>query len=863
MTLTVTLAAALLVLAPATAQADFGIVPGSFGVQMLDGDGNPETRAGANPDRLAMQLAFNRLSSDRADGTLRDAKFHFPRGLVGNTNVIPRCDRETLTGINYDEVCPPESQIGEATVDAGLTITLPIYNVEPRPGNVAEFGFGILHVAIFLAAKIEADGRLVVTMSDTLQETPVAAIDVEVWGVPADHLPGEMPRRALLTTPARCGVPLEVSVSYRSWEEPDAWQEAKSGLPPFHGCEDLPFDPGLELALERTSADTPTGAEFGVTLPPEAGAGGRSNDRVKDMSLVLPDGMTLALGIANTLELCPERAVGLDDTAPDSCPRASRVGTLEMTTPLLDKPAAGNVYMGGQLPNDDLRLYAVAHAPGLTVKLPITMRSDPVTGRLTTTIEDMPPVPLDDLRLRFDGGARSALVTPLRCGPAIMTATLTSHGGKRTTVSAGAAVTNGATGGPCPPAPPFDPSFLAGTLRAKAGANSPFVATIRRSDGDQSIGRFSLTMPKGVVARLAVADRCPEAAIALNACPESSRVGTAATEAGAGPTPLIMRGNMYLTGPYRTTRPFRQAPVGLAIVVGGAAGPFDLGAIVVRTGMRLDPRGGRVSIDSGPVPQVANGFPLRMQTLAIDIDRPGFSSNPTSCKPSEAEIRLESVEGAVAKRTSRFAVGGCRKLSFQPRISMALTGRSELRRDGHPGLRMRIRSATVGANLSSATVSMPALLAGSPVGPAAICSLRQVESGRCPDAARIGRTSARTPLLKRPLRGSVYLVQPPRKGLPDIWAVLRGQGMELRTRMRTVRGDDGRISGEIVDLPDVPLDDFTIAFAGGKRGMFVAKRSPCADGRARPIRASARMKGHNGAARRLALRVAVSPGCPR
>jgi hypothetical protein len=859
--LALALAVVLLALAPAVAHAEFGMVPGSLSIEMLDSDGNPETRAGAHPDRLVMGMEFNRLPDQAADGALRDLRFEFPPGFIGDPGATPICKREVLTLASWDE-CPPETQVGTVTIDVGLVMTLPLYNVRPRPGNVVEFGYKLFFAAGFLEAKIDSGGRLAVEMRDAIHDLPVASFGAELWGVPADHLPVEIPRRALLTAPTTCGVALETVVRYRPWAAPSAWHEATGALPPFEGCDELSFHPGFDFALERSTADSPTGAEIGLSLPPEAGPDGRSHDRIEALSLALPDGMTLALGVANTLQNCPETAVGLGSSAPEACPHGSRVGTLELVTPLLATPVTGNVYMGGQLPGGDFRLFAVARAPGLTLKLPVTLRPDPATGKLTTTIESIPALPLERLALRFDGGARSSLVTPLRCGPATATATLTSRGGRQVTVAAGAAVTGSVTGGACPAAPLFAPSFTAGALRAKAGAASPFAATIRRRDGDQPLRRFSLTLPKGGVARLAVAERCSEAAIALDTCPEASRIGTAMVEAGAGATPLVMRGKLFLTGPYRTTRPYRRSPVGLAIVLPGVAGPFDLGRILVRTGMRLDPRTGRVTIDSDPLPQVVRGIPLRLQTLGIDIDRPGFSSNPTSCSPSEVAVRLEAVDGAVVQRASRFAVGGCDRLRFRPRVAMALTGRREQRRDGNPGLRMRIRSATTGANISSATVAMPALLTGSPIGPAAICSLRQAAAGRCPDAARIGRTSARTPLLKRPLRGSVYLVQPRGKGLPDVWAMLAAEGIELRVRMRTSL-DDGRMSGEIVDLPDVPLAAFTIDFASGKRGMFVAKRSPCSRGKPRAIRSGARLEAHSGAARKVTLRVGVAPGCRR
>jgi hypothetical protein len=141
---------------------------------------------------------------------------------------------------------------------------------------------------------------------------------------------------------------------------------------------------------------------------------------------------------------------------------------------------------------------------------------------------------------------------------------------------------------------------------------------------------------------------------------------------------------------------------------------------------------------------------------------------------------------------------------------------------------------------------------------AAICSLEQARDGRCPSNSQVGSASALTPLVPGRLKGAAYVVQPPGSGSPDVWVRVSGQGVALSLRMRTVeRG--GRTRARLVDLPDVPLSTFTMRFAGGRRGIFVAERSPCHRGRARRIAVRATLEGQNGAVSRS--RPPVRVGC--
>ena len=118
------------------------------------------------------------------------------------------------------------------------------------------------------------------------------------------------------------------------------------------------------------------------------------------------------------------------------------------------------------------------------------------------------------------------------------------------------------------------PSLSAGAQSPEAGASSPFTLTVTRADRTQYLSRIAATLPAGMLARLATATQCQDAAAAAGACPASSQVGTTSALSGPGAAPLALTGRVYLTGPYR------GAPFGLSIVVPAALPGILTGTIL-------------------------------------------------------------------------------------------------------------------------------------------------------------------------------------------------------------------------------------------------------------------------------------------
>ncbi len=843
---------------PGSARADLAIVPGSFDVQPLDASGQPDLRAGAHPNRLVTRFAFSTHADGTADGNVRDVVIDLPPGVAGNPTAAPVCARSLFV----QNRCDPSSQIGVLSltfVGFNAPLSLPIYNIAPSEDEFAEFGAVALILPVRMTVRLreESDYGIEIRLSDLPQSIQLVAAEVELWGIPADHQSGTgIPRKALLTNPTACNGQPQTVLHARSWEHPDQWLEASSAFAgPFTGCDQLAFAPSLSAALDTPDADTPSGLAIDVDLPQNDDPDALATSQVAGLTATLPGGLTLSPGVASGLSSCDDAEFGLGTADAPRCPDASTLGTVEVTTPMLTGPLTGAIYLGHPLPSDRFRLFVAAAGHGAAIKLTGSLRPDPDTGRLSLELDGLPALPFDHLRLHFKDGPRAPLATPASCEPAAITATIAARrGGTPVKRAAILELTAGPGGTPCASTAPFAPSFLAGSSRAVAGSSAPFSVTVARGDGQQALDRMAVTLPPGVSARLAGVARCPASLAAQAACPTASRVGRVAVEAGAGTEPLPLAGDVFLTGPHA------GAPFGLALTLDGRVGPLDLGTIVVLAGLTLDPAAARMTVTTDPLPQLLNGVPLRLRTLALDVDRPGFMRNATSCSPSRATAVFTSLDAATAHAAARYALGGCARLRFAPAVAIRLGPRRALRNGGRPAVTIALSSQLGQATMRTATVQLPRALALDPPLEMTVCTQLQARAGRCPSASAVGTARVRTPLLPHTLVGTVNIVQPRSGAQPELWATVHSMGVRLSLRATTSAPPNGPISTRFTDLPDVPLTSLRLALAGGRHGVLrVASRGICAAGTRSRAAARAAFTGHNGGSREL--RVAAVPTC--
>jgi hypothetical protein len=833
-------------LVPSTAVAAMEVEPGSASFRLLNAAGEPEVRAGAHPDRLIAKFAFTKTADGKFDENLRDLYFDLPPGFVGNPFAIPSCSRTDF----LEEKCPKASQVGIARLRFNLLgdLEIPAYNIEPAGGEVAEIAFNAFLVqGRFRITLRPGDGGMHMEASEFPQELPMEGTEIELWGVPADHQTEEAatPRRPFLTNSTSCGPSPPAIFGFRTWQKPERWKTTPLPLPGLVGCENLPLSASLSVTPGEFEADSPTGLEIALAMEQHEDPDGLVSAQPRTATVALPRGFSLSPAVATGLAACTDAEFAAGSDVPANCPPASRIGSARFRSPALAGDLEGRVYIATSAPGGPFRTFLVGERPGFRVKLPVTMRAD-ASGSLVAELSNLPQLPVSSLVLSFDGGPRAPLASPQSCGAGTATATLVPYGGEGAEVTAGVITSHGPGGSACGRGRPFGPSFAAGSSSPVAGRGTGFAIALRRSPGEQSLAGMEVEMPPGLVADTAGVGRCDGGALAAASCPAEARVGSTVVEAGSGPQPLALGGEIYLTGPYR------GAPFGLAMLIPIQVGPFQLGTATIRSALALDPETGQLTVKTDPLPQVVNGIPLRIRSVGIDIGRPGFMRNPTSCTAGTVEAKVSSAEGAITRPSVPFQLTNCDRLRFGPKLSIALRGAS----DRFPGLRIGVRSKDGGANLRAMTMRLPGVLSLNRETSVLVCARESFELGACPDASLVGHAQARSPLISEPLRGPVRLVQATTVGPPELWTELSGGGVRIVTRTATGQSAGGRLVTRITNLPDFSLRSLTTTLRSGPRSLFKATRPVCRG--VRPL-AEAKSTAHNGATSTQLIKVKVSP----
>ena len=685
----------------------FGIA--GFSGQSVNDTGGRETQAGAHPD-ISTTIDFNTVPGGPegviSDGNVKDVQVELPPGLVGNPNATPQCTAPEIRGKGAlaPPLCPPETQVGVVDLSVGYGWQAPryydrapVYNMEPPPGVPAQFAFNVAGVVVPINATVRPGGDygVIANVSDISQTLPTVGSRLTLWGVPADPshfgqrydfrtqnrgIKSTAPRVPFITAPTACPAsPFVTRMRAASWAAPNDVKHATfeadlDGQPIItENCAVLKFDPSLSLSTDSPAKrGAPTGITVKVGIPQNENPDGLATAHLKKAVVTLPEGMVVNPSSASGLGSCTLQDIGLNSAAEPRCSDSSKIGSVQVETPLLREPLTGAVYLAAQHDNpfdSTLAIYLAVKGPGVMIKLPGLIETDPHTGRVTTTFDSNPQLPFDLLTVRLKTGPRAPLSLPTTCGPATTTAVLTPWSGTApVTVQSTFQVSADGNGAPCP-AMGFNPKFTAGMANPAAGKDSSFTLGFSRTDEDQQLAGVSVDMPKGLLGRIAGVTQCASAAAEAGTCGEGSRIGSVTTSAGAGSNPFSLPGRAYLTGPYK------GGPFGLSIVVPAVAGPFDLGTVVVRAAITVDPITAQLRVVSDPFPTILEGIPLQVRSVRVDVDRPGFMFNPTDCTATNIAASLVSTSNTVAPVSSRFQVGDCSSLALKPNLGLTLSGK--------------------------------------------------------------------------------------------------------------------------------------------------------------------------------------------
>jgi hypothetical protein len=900
---------------PTEVKADplpFDFLPG-FQALLNDEEGKATTQAASHPyqQTITFGLPTQSFGLDMSNaGHARDIYVELPRGMSGSPAASSRlCSEVQLTG---GEGCPVESQVGITDVTTivgrennGISSTN-LYNMVPPPGAAAELATDVadsgIFLHVFIGLRTDSDYGLEAASHDILAlgTQPIFGVQAQVWGDPSgdshDRIRGDCPpgepedcevtqsEVPLLTLPRECPhQALAFALAADSWEEPFppfAEREALAEGPELTDCEAIEFKPQIQSRPTTNLSDSPSGLEFTLRQPQEQPRPdpleGQAPGILKDATIHFPVGMAVNPSQAAGLGACGEQEIGFRGTqgptllfskAPQSCPEAAKIGSLEATSPALVVRKAdekhevetdpegnpilevlhGSIYVAKPFANPFDSLIAVYlvvedEKTGIVAKLAGEGELDPNTGQITTRFRENPEQPIEDIRVHLFGGPRGSLITPPTCGPHTTTSELTPWSAPEGESAApGDSFQNTASplGGACPTSEaqmPNAPKLSAGTLDPAAGKYSPLLFKLAREDGTQRFGRLEAGLPTGLSAKLAGVGRCSEARIAQArsrevplegaleqadpSCPATSEIGVVNAAAGAGPTPYYTQGHAYLAPPYK------GAPISIVAIAPAVAGPFDLGTVVVRSAVYLDPSTAQARVLTDPLPRLLDGIPLDVRSVAVRAERPNFSLNPTSCAEKSFGGSLISTLGSVAPLSERFQVGGCKSLPYKPKMSLRLFGPTH--RGGHPSLKATFSAKPGEANTAKISFALPKSEFIDQAHFRTICTRVQYAANQCPKGSIYGHVRATSPLLDYPLQGPVYLRSSSHK-LPDTVIALRGPAsqpiaLDLAGRVDSVHGG---LRVRFESVPDAPVTKAVVTMQGGKKGLFQNSTDIC------------------------------------
>jgi hypothetical protein len=889
-----------------------------------------ETAAGHPPKgftQFIIRHTTNGFGHEEPDVNLKDLRADLPIGLSVNPGAVPRC------AAAHPGECAsvqPLSKVGESQVTVSaeglplipktLEIKAPVYNLVPKPGQPARFGFTVEAIPspfpgfpeivessdIYLEADVAWD-------SDFHEGFTIAVPKVKFVKLLKNrlvfdgtaHAPGG--QGYFLTAPSTCWNPNTEAAhahTYSTYARGDSIENpdpsfpngspfVESPLPPGtfpKDCESIPFTPTINVDRGTEAVDSPAAVTTELKVPIEEGKA-RETSTVRTAKVTLPQGMGLNPSAANGLAACTKEQFGKGTKNPIGCPDNSKIGTATIVSEALpDQPLTGDVYVGKQESRDpesgkEFQIYVNAYSPryDVGVRLIGEVFANAKTGQLTAYFDDpakdvfrggnegnggtpnkdniphgLPQVPFTNFKITVTRGQKAALSSPPTCGPNKTTSDITpwsaDFGGKSASPASEFSLAKLPGGGDCPKTMaerPFSPGFTASPKSAEAKAFTPFMAHLTRPAGQQELKGLDITLPPGATAKLAGVPYCPPAAIAAAggrsgseeksnpSCPDNSKIGVAAVEAGTGDSPLKIEGTAYLAGPTE------GAPLSTVVVTPAIAGPFDLGNVVVRVPLFVDPETAQVRTKTDALPDVYGGTKLDIRSIFLNLNRKEFTLNGTNCdKAATAGV----IKGGGADPTNpaafssfnvsdAFQAKNCDKLGFKPKLKIRLFGKTK--RAKHPKLRAILTARPDDANIARASVALPHALFLDQASLGSVCTRVQFAAGQCPKKSIYGYARAFTPLLGQPVEGPVYL-RSSNNTLPDMVAHLQGQvDIDLVGRIDSFKGG---IRTTFDRVPDVPVTKFVMTLPGGKKGLLVNSRSLCA----KPVKAIIRIKGQNG-----------------
>jgi hypothetical protein len=868
-----------------------------------------ETAAGHPPFGITQFIVRHKteLVHKEPEVDMKTLRVDLPVGLSVNPGATPQCAAER------PKDCPLNTKVGESVVIVSpelplvppVPITAPVYNLVPKQGQPARFGFTVEPVPdlpllppsdIYLEADVawESDFH----EGFTIQVPKVPAVKLLqnrlIFFGNAHVDPGV---GYFLTAPSTCFDPTQPATehTYSTYARADSLQNpdpafpngspfVESKLPPGtspKSCSTIPFNPSIAVDPGTKQVDSPAGAITEVKLPVEPNPAGQETSTMRTARVTLPAGMGLNPSAANGLAACTDAQFGKGTRNPVACPPASKVGTVTVATPPLPEgPLTGNVYVGQQKsrnPESGEEFRILVHAAsaryGVDLRLVGNVIANAKTGQLTAVFDDppknvlrggnpdnlpngLPQVPFTNFKIDIDDGPKAALSSPPTCGPNTTASQLTPWSGKGpATPSSKFELASLPGGGPCPKTMaqrPFAPGFNAKPKTDVAKTFTPFSANIVRPPGQQELKGIDVLLPPGATAKLKGVPYCPPKAIAS----AKDRSGAAERKNASCPDESkigiakVQAGTgpspLEIEGDAYLAGPYKGAPLSIAVVTPALAGPFDLGNVVVRVPLFLASETARIHPKTSEIPDVFGGTKLDIRSIFLNINRKDFTLNGTNCRKGETAGAIYG-GGANPLNPNAFA-------PFKVAEEFKATGCRKLK--FRPKLKVRLFGATRRAKHPKLRAVLKARAGKDADIRRAVVALPHAlfldQASLATVCTRVQFAADKCP--KRSIYGRA------RAFTPLLGKPLQGP-VYLRSSNNTLPDLVAHLEGQVtIDLvgridsfrgglrttfgkvPDVPVSKFVMTLPGGKKGLLVNSRDLCA----KPVKAFIRLRAHNG-----------------
>jgi hypothetical protein len=407
-------------------------------------------------------------------------------------------------------------------------------------------------------------------------------------------------------------------------------------------------------------------------------------------------------------------------------------------------------------------------------------------------------------------------------------------------------------------------SFSLTSSTSQAGGHPDLTTsfTLDQAGVAESASNVTFNAPQGVFGNLSALLRCTSSDFALQQCPPNAQAGLVTIYANHNGDPSQLLG----TAPIYDMATGEDQTGLFALIVPTLGIPIQI-SVDVRTGSDYGLRFKVQELTQAAPLSSANltfwGFPASdaHQSERFPKGAPGepagcpgsadasctsgaianlrnnpLIDNPTVCtgQPLKAVLTVQTYQDPghpTSTEASYPATTGCEKEVFRPVLFANLTT-SET--DSASGLDLQLKvpqffgQSPAPSQLRSAIVTFPPGLTINPdaADGQSSCLDTQAKFGTedaavCPDSSKIGTFSVGTPALDEPLLGSIYIGEPEPGNQYRLFLVADGSGIHAKL-IGTFRPDPntGQVRVELLDLPQVPFDDFQLHLFASDRGLL-------------------------------------------